>query len=182
MDNKLVRVDGVKWRIVYVNSNVQPRRPIAVCPDHHLDLIASASRTAPDVMGDYKFLHCDEGHVYKMPRLLGDERKYVLRKIDSIALRKLDTIDLDGELTPIAKEKVQSSDGKYFLAAQIMESKRGIQVVVYAGEKGRKNKTQIFVEPEIKRLAFDQKDLNPTEVFAKVKATFSDGSSQEIKK
>lgn len=43
-------------------------------------------------------------------------------------------------------------------------------------KKGVKEKTQIFVEPKIKRLAFDQKDLHPTDIFTKLEATFSDGT------
>ena len=63
-----------------------------------------------------------------------------------------------------------------------MESKRGLQLVVYAGEKGKTKKAQIIIEPEIKRLAFDQQDLNPNDVFIELKATFEDGSSHTIKK
>jgi hypothetical protein len=73
-------------------------------------------------------------------------------------------LNLDDEAMPVAKEKVTSKDGKYFITAQLMESKRGLQAVIYAGEKGSAKKTQIFIEPEVKRLAFDQKDLNPSEV------------------
>ncbi len=49
-------------------------------------------------------------------------------------------------------------------------------------KKGEKKKTQIFVEPDIKRLAFDQKDLHPTDVFTKLEATFSDGTKASQKK
>jgi hypothetical protein len=42
--------------------------------------------------------------------------------------------------------------------------------------------TQIFVEPEIRRLAFDQKDLHPNDVFTKVEATFIDGTTAKTDK
>ena len=63
-----------------------------------------------------------------------------------------------------------------------MESKRGKQLVIYAGEKGKKEKTQIFVEPEVKRLDFDRNDLHPDEVFLEVKATYKNGTSYKITK
>jgi hypothetical protein len=58
----------------------------------------------------------------------------------------------------------------------------GQRLVVYAGEKGRKEKTQVFVEPDIKRLAFDQNDIHPSEVFVKLEATFRDGTQISMKK
>jgi hypothetical protein len=63
-----------------------------------------------------------------------------------------------------------------------MKSKVGERLVIYAGERGKTNKTQIFVEPRIKRLAFDQKDAHPSDVFLKVEATFEDGSSASMKR
>jgi hypothetical protein len=38
------------------------------------------------------------------------------------------------------------------------------------------------VEPELKRMSFDQNDSHPNEVFTKVEATFKDGVSTTIKK
>jgi len=90
-------------------------------------------------------------------------------------------INIDNEATPIAESKVSSKDNRFFVVSRLMESKTGLRLVVYAGEKGKKEKTQIFVEPEIKRLSFDQKDQHPTDVFTKLEAIFSDGTkvSQE---
>lgn len=91
-------------------------------------------------------------------------------------------LNLDDEAIPLAESKISSKDDKFFVTAILTESKVGKRLVVYAGEKGRKEKSQIFIEPEIKRLAFDQKDMHPTEVFLELTGTFDDGSSVTINK
>ena len=90
-------------------------------------------------------------------------------------------LNLDDEAVPIAESKASSKDGKFFVTAVMVDSKVGQRVVVYAGEKGRKEKTQIFIEPNIKRLAFDQNDLHPADVFLALDGTFEDGTSFSIK-
>ena len=91
-------------------------------------------------------------------------------------------INLDDEALPIAEVKLDSKDDPdYFVTGLLTKSKVGLRLIVYAGKKGSPEKSQIFVEPEIKRLAFDQKDLHPSDVFTKVEATFKDGAKQIIK-
>lgn len=185
MDNKIIRVDELKWLI-------DSGRPVPICPIHDLrmteypegEVFEKTYGIFRDQLPEEALkLECAEGpHYFKIPREFKKEQKYVLDRIDATNFKKMEVIDLDGELTPIAKEKVKSKDGKYFVTTQLMESKRGLQVVVYAGEKGKGDKTQIFVEPEIKRLAFDQKNLNPNDVFVELKATFADGSSHIMMK
>jgi hypothetical protein len=91
-------------------------------------------------------------------------------------------INLDDEAIPLAEYKINSKTEKYFITALLTDSKVGHRLVVYAGEKGKKEKTQIFVEPEIKRLAFDQNNLHPKEIFVALEAIFDDGSSASIYK
>ena len=106
----------------------------------------------------------------------------MINRIDAKIFEGMEVINLDDEATPITKKKVESKDNKYFLTAQVMDSKRGVQVVIYAGEKGKAEKTQIFADPKNKRLSFDQKDLKPTDVFLRIEGTFDDGSSHIIEK
>lgn len=185
MSQEIIRIDGIKW---WVTDSKGVRTPTPLCPDHDL----RARPVPPQVyrngsytdgsLGNALKLKCAEGpHEITLPRKFYEEQLYVIDRIDAKTFKGMKIVDLDGELTPIAKEKIKSKDGKYFVTSQLMQSKRGLQLVVYAGEKGSSKKTQVFVEPEIKRLAFDQKDLNPTEVFAAVKAIFIDGSSHEMK-
>lgn len=189
MTQQIVRVDGIKWWVTKDTSN--NRLVVALCPDHDLRMTTHPEgqvrnsyntgwrkRTLTEALK----LECAEGpHLFDIPREYEKEQKYVYDRIDAQIFKGMQIVDLDGELTPIAKEKLKSEDGKYFVTSQLMQSKRGLQLVVYAGKKGSTKKTQIFIEPEIKRLAFDQKDLNPTEVFVEMKAIFFDGTSHEVK-
>lgn len=182
-DEQIIRIDGIKWVIEYGN-------PTPLCPDHNLRMtpypegmveVATYGVTRNMLPDEASKVKCAEGpHYFPIPRSFAEEKKYVIDRIDAKEFKDMEVVDLDGELTPIAKERIASEDGRYFVTTQLMESKRGLQVVVYAGEKGKTEKTQIFVEPEIKRLAFDQKNLHPNDVFVKLKATFDDGSSHTM--
>ena len=59
--------------------------------------------------------------------------------------------------------------------------KKGEQIVIYAGKKGAKYKSQIFIDPKHGKITFDQNDINPKDVFVKIEATFRDGSKASIK-
>ncbi|HKB88436.1 MAG TPA: hypothetical protein VKC53_02175 [Patescibacteria group bacterium] len=172
MDENLIRVDGIKWH-TYVNSmrgrSVQP-----LCPTHNMRLSGA----------DYdRALRCEEcSKLYPIPRNLFDEEHYVLDRIDANKFKAMKVINLDDESIPIAEDKIEAKDSKYFITSRLMKSKTGLRLVVYAGEKGGNKKTQIFVEPDIKRLAFDQKDLHPSDIFVELEATFIDGTKHKIKK
>jgi hypothetical protein len=179
-----IRIDDIKW---WVNEIKGLRIPQPLCPEHDLRLtpVKHKVQTAygvpvTDNEGSRR-LYCAEGpHIFELSREFRDEKKYVIDRIDAKIFKGMKVINLDDEALPIAKEKIASKDGKYFVTSQLMESKRGLQVVIYAGEKGKPAKTQIFVEPGVKRMAFDHKDLRPTDVFVKIEATFDDGSKQSI--
>ena len=109
-------------------------------------------------------------------------KKDVARIMLAKKYKDADIVDIDGVNTPVLKKKVASKDDKYFASVQINESKRGPQLVIYAGKKGAKEKAQIFVTPETKKMSFDHKDVKPTDIFAKVTAEFTDGSVNEIKR
>lgn len=150
-------VDGIRWVI-----GQHPPKAIPLCPKDFIEL-----NPIPEFFPE-KELRCEEcGITYITPRNFDKEGKYILNKINS---------------NPIAEDKKSSSDGKFFVTSRIMKSRVGLRLVVYAGEKGKKEKTQIFVEPEIRRLSFDQKDLHPTDVFTELEATFSDGTKASLKK
>jgi len=180
-----IRIDDIKWWITDSNA---VRVPVPLCPEHHLRLQALPPRVR-DRYGAYKDgyegnavkLECADGpHQIDIPRKYDEEKLYVINRIDAKIFKGMKVINLDDEAVPLAKDKAVSKDGSFFITTQLMESKRGLQAVIYAGEKGSTSKTQIFIEPEVKRLAFDPKDLHPTDVFLKIEAIFSDGSKQSI--
>ena len=161
-----IRVDGVVW--IFERGLWSP-----LCPKHYL-------RLELDFNGPGCRLSCGEGEQYSFSREYNEQRRYVQNKVDSKRFQKLKYINVDGEYTPIAEEGAKSSDGRFFVKAILTDSKVGLRMVVYAGERG-KEKTQIFVEPDIKRLAFDQTNTHPSEVFLKLEGVFDDGSSASIK-
>lgn len=94
----------------------------------------------------------------------------------------MEVINIDDEAVPITKKRVKPENSKYWLSAQIVKTKTGPQVVVYAGDKDKKSKTQIFIDPSRRRVGFDHNDHHPTEVFTKIEVTFEDGSKSSIEK
>jgi hypothetical protein len=127
---------------------------------------------------------CGCGH--KLPSERGTFREEVKFAVDtylSALAEDWEIINLDGELTPITK-KVKEKGDKYFVTSQIRERKKGgTQLVLYAGEKGSRRKSErchIMVHPDDKRFSFDQNDLHPTDLFVKVEATFRDGTKHTI--
>lgn len=169
--NNLI-IDGVKW---HIDST---RIPVPLCPKHYIRLTLSTNNTYRSSM------HCAECPQisYEFPREFNNEKSYIVNKIDSKVFKKMKFINLDDEAIPIAEDKAYSKDDKYFVKVILTESKVGQRLVVYAGEKRKKDKTQIFIEPKIKRLAFDQNDIHPSDVFVSLEAVFEDGTKSSISK
>jgi len=175
LDNGFI-INGVKWVI-----GQHPVKAIPLYPKDHIELDSYPSGHE----WQESKLKCEKcGKVYTLPRNVDDQKRYVIRDINSRTYKTKRFINLDDEALPLAEEKISSKDNKYFVTSLLTKSKAGLRLVVYAGEKGKKEKAQIFVEPDIKRLAFDQKDLHPTDVFTKLEATFSGGvkATQEKKR
>lgn len=167
MSKKLLVIDGVAWQVEASISGGYYARPI--CPSDRMEL---------DSDGDYyaESLECpDCEKKYKIPRNLSREKSYVIEKYKASLRQDWDLVDIDGTLTPVTKKEKKSKDG-YFCTSQVRDSKRGPQVVIYAGKKGQKGKSQIFVTPEERRLSFDQNDINPVDVFTRITAEFRDGT------
>ena len=172
MDTEYIILNGVKWHILSLyDEHITP-----LCPKHHLSLSLKLNNQYAC------WLKCEEcPDPYHIPREFSAQKHYLLDKLNSKTFKNAKFINLDDEAIPIAESKVSSKDNKYFIKAILTESKVGLRLVVYAGEKGNLAKTQIFIEPEIKRLAFDQKDLHPSDVFVKLEGTFQDGTKMSIK-
>lgn len=173
MAKNLYRFDGVLWEGSLVS---QP-----LCPVHKLEMDAyTYDDEAPYTYDHLRCEECQEDYV--IPRDIRNEQEYLARKLKSKTYTDVKVINLDDEAIPIAEDKATSRDGKYFVKALLTESKVGQRLVVYAGKRGKKEKAQIFVEPSIKRLAFDQKDTHPSDVFLQLEATFDDGTTASIEK
>jgi len=173
MSSELYRIDGVLW-----DGGFTPK---PYCPKHRLEMDAYSLAEGDPTEYEYDHLRCEEcSEDYIIPRDIHEEQKYINRKLKSRELKDIKILNLDDEAIPIAEDKATSKNKKYFVKAILTESKIGQRLVVYAGERGKKEKTQIFIEPAIKRLAFDQKDIHPSDVFVKLEATFEDGTLNSI--
>jgi len=175
-----IKIDNILWWVYTTAQN--NRIPQPLCPIHHLRL-EPIRQPYQDYADESNLLKCEDCESpYKIPRNFAKEKIYVIDKVDAKIFKGMKLINLDDESIPLAEKKVSSEDNKYFVNALLTKSKVGLRVVIYAGEKGKKEKTQIFVEPEIKRLSFDQKDLHPSDVFTKVEAIFKDKTKTSINK
>lgn len=166
---QLFIIDGVAWQI---DRSFSGYSAIPICPKHRMEL---------DVPGAYsQTLRCPDCQKrYEIPRNFSDERIYVIEKFKAISRQDWELIDIDGALTPVTR-KAKINEDKYFCTAQLRNSKHGPQVVIYAGEKGNNNKSQIFITPNERRLSFDQKDINPADIFSKIIVEFNDGTKHTI--
>ena len=175
MEPQIVKIDGVDWLVKSTShrSHVSP-----LCPRHHVPLRIDIHT------GEFtKRLYCiEDQEIYTIPRGFDSERDYVIARINAKVYKGMKVLNLDDEALPIAKESVKSNDGKYFVTTQIMESKRGLQVVVYAGERNKTGKSQILISPSEKRLTFDHKDIHPSDIFTKLECAFDDGTIHTIKR
>ena len=179
-EQQYVIIDKIKWWIFTTTAGVRATQPI--CPTHNIRLYPAKIYDG-EYLDETKHLKCAEcPKTHLIPRQLKHERLYVLDKVDSKIFKSMKFINIDDEAVPLAEDKKSSKDNKYFVTAILIESKIGKRVVVYAGEKGKSEKTQIFIEPEIRRLAFDQKDLHPTDIFVKLEATFVDNTKSIMEK
>lgn len=183
-NQKYIWVDGIKWWVI-VGENGKTYQPL--CPQHHM-------RLRPVIITEYNQrlrkhvplsssksleLECLEGsHHIEMLREYSRQEKYVGDKIDAQIFEKMTYINLDDTAVPVAKEELRNTD--WWVKAKVTDSKAGTRLIVWAGSKAAKNKTQLFVEPALKRLSFDQHDDHPTEVFTKIEATFKGGHSSDI--
>lgn len=182
-EDKLKRIDGIKWWISIVNGL---RVPVPLCPQHNLRLepkpghsyYHNISRPRPTTTATE--LECAEGpHSFHIPRQFGQEISYVINKADALIFEKMKVQNFDDELIPVASEELK--DSSYWIRSKITDSKAGTRLIIWAGDRSKHNKTQLFIEPELKRLSFDQNDDHPTEVFAKVEVTFADNIKASIK-
>lgn len=179
MDNKLYSVDKILWTVDKYNGVAIP-----LCSKDRIELFGVGNDYygfATDEVIDE--LECEECRKkFKLNRLLYDEKKYVIEKVLALDRKEYEIIDIDGMQTPVTKKIKINPNAEYFYTTQIRDSKRGPQLVIYAGKKGSNRKSQIFISEEERRLSFDQNDINPADIFAKITAEFHDGTKHTIEK
>ena len=179
MEEKYYAIDGVYWIVDKYNNDATP-----ICPKDNMELDWEEDLQDWNNEGrNINELYCEDcKKTYKLKRSLYDETKYVVKRAKALDRKDYEIIDIDGIKTPVTKKIEIDPKNGYFCTHQLRDSKRGPQVVIYAGKKGLKEKSQIFIMPEERRLSFDQTNINPADVFAKITAEFRDGTKHTIEK
>ncbi len=177
MEDKLYRIDNVYWMVDKYNGVAVP-----ICPKDHIELIYTYNNDfiTDEMVNELKCEECNR--IYKFSRSVRDEKDYAVEKVLALDRKSYEIVDVDGIQTPVTEKVKIDSNTKYFCTTQIRDSKRGPQLVIYAGKKGSNRKSQIFISEEERRLSFDQNDINPADLFAKITAEFPDGTKHIIEK
>lgn len=99
--------------------------------------------------------------------------------LESKKFSDAEIINIDGELVKVQRKQIKDAD--YWIDVKISKNKKEeVQLMVLAGSKKEKDKTQLFVDPKNERLSFDQNDDHPRKIFSKVIAIFKE-TKVEIK-
>ncbi|AKM78505.1 MAG: hypothetical protein UX49_C0021G0025 [Candidatus Wolfebacteria bacterium GW2011_GWC2_46_275] len=172
---KLYLWEGLHWDIDYdINGN--PCSQIALCPKQKCNCKLKKSKEVYSI-GEYKYCcsRCDFKITLNKP--IEEKVSDLLDIIESQKYKDAEIINIDGELIRIQREELKDND--YWVDVKLSRNKKKeVQLMVLAGHKKDKTKTQLFVDPKNERLAFDQGDDHPGEVFAKVVAFFKNTVSE----
>ena len=116
-----------------------------------------------------------------LDKSIEEKEKDFLDVLESLNYKDAEIINIDGELISVQKEEQKDKD--YWIEAKLSKNKKGqVQLMVLAGSKKQKDKTQLFLDPSNEKLTFDQNNDHPKKFFAKVIAVFKDSKSEIVEK
>jgi len=157
---------------------------IAYCPEHRIELeVSTYWGNKPQY----------EASVYKKERIHyfvcpADDKEFPILKqditlmqrrffstLESISLKDAEIVSIDGYQIPIAKNKTPEKDEDYWVEARINDTKKGKQLVVYAGKRGESDKAQIFIDTVNDKISFDQNNIHPNDIFVRLTGQFKSG-------
>jgi hypothetical protein len=150
--------------------------PIALCPSNKCNCKLIKSKESYS-RGEYKYYCIKCGYKITLNKSIEEKAQEFQIVLESENYRDSDYINIDGELTKICRE--QKDDDNYWVDVKLSKNKKDeVQIMVLAGNKKDKSKTQLFIEPEKEKMSFDQNNEHPREVFSKVTAIFKKSSSE----
>jgi|GEM_PF-1622829 len=175
-DSPIYRIDGINWSTHY--KSVPFEDPVFICTPYctkdsfELDLheLNGSELSCPK---------CTKK--FTIPRTYKNERNFVEKTVKAEKVRKRKVLNLDEQLIPIAEIKIKD-DSDFFVTGRFMELGARKQLVVYVGEKGKKQKAELIADLTNRKLSFDHNDMDPREIFAVIEMTFDDGSKSKITK
>ena len=171
MEKKLYEYKSIPWEY-HSRGNFQWVIPF--CPVHRMEL--RDYNNSPSGFCD----DCNKHYAWnEHPDSIA---QYLRRKLASKAYQEAEIVTIDGIQTPQlkVKAKIPEENEEYWIEAKLNNSTKGRQLVLYAGEKGRSGKAQIFANIDQEKLSFDHNDRKPEEIFAIVTVQFPSGKKMSI--
>lgn len=127
--------------------------------------------------GEYKYccVNCDFKITFE--KTIEEKISDFVNVMESRRFKDAEIINIDGELIKIRRD--EQTDFDYWIDVKLSKNRKDeIQLMVLAGSKKDKDKTQLFLEPKNEKLTFDQNNDHPSQVFTKVIATFKNSKSK----
>lgn len=147
----------------------------ALCPKQRCNCGIVKSRDSYS-FGEYKYncVKCDFSIV--LDKLIEEKGNDFVTIFNSLQYKDAEIINIDGELVQVKREEKVDKD--YWVDVKLSRNKKGqVQLMVLAGSKKTKEKTQLFLDPKNEKLTFDQNDDHPKCIFAKVVGVFKNSES-----
>ena len=176
----LYRFDGLLWRIAGYHDEYG-EEPVfkALCPATDCRCKLEKAKNEQYSLGEWKYKCIKCTFKITLNKSVEEKAVDVSRVIEAQQYKNAEIINLDGDSIRVSRQQIDDSD--YWADVKISKNRKGeVQLMVLAGSKKEEDKTQLFIEPKNERLSFDQNNLHPREVFAKVEATFKN-SKQIVK-
>lgn len=153
-----------------------PSYMTAFCP--RCNCFLEKSREAYSI-GEYKYQCQNSDCDFKITLRKSVEKLSgeVSQLINAEQYKDAEVINLDNDLIRIQRES--RFDNNYWIDAKISKNRRGeLQLMVLAGSKNNEDKVQLFLDPTNERLAFDQNNDHPSQIFAKVVGVFKNSKAE----
>lgn len=178
MNNQKIQLylwEGLHWDIDY-DINGVPYSQIPLCPKQKCNCKLKKSKESYS-LGEYKYAcsRCD--FKITLSKSIEEKASDLIDIVESLKYQDAEIINIDGELVRVQRDQV--TDFEYWVDVKISKNKKDeVQLMVLAGSKNDKNKTQLFIDPKSEKLSFDQNNHHPIEIFSKVTAIFKNSKSK----
>lgn len=164
-----------------------PSNVLAYCQEHRVQLDVQTNFGTESQSGSlgseiqYHFICPSDNKQFPiMNQDLYLMRRRFFSALEAIQLRDAEIVNVDGYQIPIAKARTADKDDAYWVEARINDTKKGKQLVVYAGKKGEHDKSQIFLDTENDKISFDQNNIHPSDVFVRLVGEFKSGKKTSM--
>lgn len=177
MEDKKLKIyiwENLHWDIKF-DSNGEPTYITARCPKQKCNCKLVKSKEEYS-RGEYKYYcpKCD--FKITLNKSVEDKASELAPIIESEKFKDAEIINIDGELIKVLSEYHDETD--YWVEVKISKNKKEeVQLMILAGNRLLKNKTQLFLEPKNEKLTFDQNNDHPSKIFTKVTAQFKRSKS-----